>query len=53
MSIKFNSGSIAWLCIIWAFYLGMGLPAFALVLPFGLLVIGTILYLFAITARTT
>lgn len=52
MSIRFNPGSIAWLLIIWAFYLGLGLPL-AWALPFILLLIGTILYLFSVTARTT
>jgi hypothetical protein len=42
--MKFSAGSIPWLLLVWAFYLGMGLPLWPAI-PFILLVIGTILYL--------
>lgn len=49
MKLSINTGSIPWLLIVWAFYLGLGLPAFVWGWPFALLVVGTLLYLIAFT----
>jgi hypothetical protein len=46
MNVTFAKGNIAWLLIVWAFYLGLGLPV-GVVVPFILLIIGSILYLIA------
>ena len=48
--MKFSAGSIPWLLLVWAFYLGMGLPAWSWAPSFVLLVIGTILYLISFPA---
>jgi hypothetical protein len=42
--MNINKGNIAWLCVVWAFALLIGVVA-GLYLPFILLVIATVLYL--------
>jgi hypothetical protein len=42
--MNINKGNIAWLCVVWAFALLIGVVA-GLNLPFILLVIATVLYL--------
>lgn len=46
MNISFARGNVAWLLIVWAFYLGLALPLWPTV-PFILLIIGSVLYLVA------
>jgi hypothetical protein len=45
MNLRFNSGSIGFLCLAWAFFLLLG-GTIAPTAPFILMVIGTALYLF-------